>query len=109
MSFSEIRDTYKNISMKLHGWAGTVEKQIFHKTYMAVFPTKFAAELLIKSIKPGNMYIGLDTEYYPYDEKTKKKFPPIKEELIGSGRLHRGSEKLHVFDLEVLSKYYTGE
>lgn len=107
--FYDIRGTYKNISMKLHGWAGSVEKQMFHKTYMAVFPTKAAAELLHRMVKPGDMYIGINTESYPYnDEELRKKFPPIKQELIGyESSYNDDGEVLHVFDLNLLSKYYT--
>ncbi len=101
--------TYKNIWLKLHGWAGAVEEQVFHKTYMIVFPFYEAAELLHRSIKPGDMYIGLDTKPYPYDdEELRKKFPPINPELINIGSVTGISgEVLHVFELKVLSKFYT--
>ncbi len=51
--FYEIQSMYKNIAMKLHGWAGTVEEQIFNKIYMVVYPTPTMAELLHRSVEPG--------------------------------------------------------
>ena len=108
--FYMISDAYKNIWLKLHGWAGTVEKQIFNKAYMTVYPTEPAANLLQKVIKPGDMYIGIDTKPYPYhNEELKRKFPSIKQELIGPeiDTVHKNREPLHVFELKVLSKYYT--
>ena len=120
--FNEIQGTYKNIAMKLHGWAGTVEEQFFNKKYMTVFPTTHAGKLLHSSIKRGGMYLGTDKKpfeydiYYEKDEEQikliKEKFSPIKQELIGDiptqSRLG-GLEDLHVFELNALSKYYTGE
>ena len=82
--FFDIQGTYKNIGLKLHGWAGIVEEQIFHKIYMTVHPTPPAAKLLHRSVKPGDMYIGVDTNPYPYkDEELRKKFPSINKELLG--------------------------
>ena len=119
--FNEIRGTYKYIAMKLHGWAGTVEEQFFNKKYMTVFPTYHAAKLLHSSIKNGGLYLGTDKEPFPYDtyykdpaerELIKKRFPPIKQELIGNApTAPRGGslEDLHVFELNALSKYYTGK
>ncbi len=110
--FSDIRDKYRNIAMKLHGWAGIVEEQIFHKTYVIIFSTIEEAELFHRSVKPGDMYIGIDTEPYPYkDEELRKKFPSIKQELIGNIRMRAEgyAEELHIFDLKVLSKYYTAK
>ena len=106
--FFDIQGRYKNIGLKLHGWAGSVEKQIFDKIYMTVYPMEEAAALLQRSVKPGDMYIGIDTMPYPEDEKLKEKFPSIKQELIGvqSSKNLQG-EVLHVFELNVLSKYYT--
>jgi len=106
--FFEIQGTYKNIAMKLHGWAGTVEEQVFHKKYMTLFPTSPAAELLHRVVKPGDMYIGIDTNPYPYDdEELRKKFPSIKQDLIGNQSSLSFFERLHVFELNLLSKYYT--
>lgn len=109
--FFEIYGLYKNIAMILHGWAGLVEKDIFNKVYMTVYPTPPAAESLHRSIKPGNMYLGIDTapEFkYGNDEELGKKFPPIKRELIGDApsKSYAG-EPAHIFELDVLSKYYT--
>lgn len=109
--FFEIYGTYKNIAMKLHGWAGLVEKDIFDKKHMTVYPTPPAAESLHRSIKPGNMYIGIDTPpdfKYGNDEELGRKFPPIKRELIGDApsKSYAG-EPVHIFDLNVLSEYYT--
>jgi hypothetical protein len=111
--FFEIRGLYRNVAMKLHGWAGLVEKDIFNKTYMTVYPVPSAAESLHRSIKPGNMYIGIDTppEFkYGNDEELGKKFPPIKKELIGnvSPDSYAG-EPVHIFESDVLSQYYTGD
>lgn len=117
--FYEIRGKYKNISMMLHGWASAVEKQIFNKIYVMIYPTSDAAGLLHRNVKPGDMYIGVDKEAYPYkDEELRKKFPPIKQEDVGGPAaagldVHStdpaaSGEILHIFDLNVLSKYYTG-
>ena len=112
--FNEIRDQFKNIAMKLHGWAGTVEKNIFNKTYMALFPNPIASYLLYRSIKPGDMYIGTDkcpASFLPSEEEIRKKYPSIKDELIGIKTCPtRGPiEKMHISELKVLSKYYTAE
>jgi len=121
--FFEIYGSYKNIGMKLHGWAGTVEKEIFHKKYVTLYPTSSAAKLLHRSVKPGEMYIGIDTppnykslKFYDYkmdysdDEELElgKKFPPIKREFIGNAAAEsKFGEPVHIFDLNVLSNYYT--
>ncbi len=57
------------------------------------------------------MYIGFDTNPYPYNnEELRKKFPSIKQELIGFdiGGLSYYHVPLHVIKLKALSKYYTG-
>lgn len=116
--FNEIRGTYRNIAMKLHGWAGTVEKQFFNKKYMTVFPTPHAGRLLHNSIKKGGLYLGTDKQpfsyntYYETNEEPpsiKGKFSPIKQELIGDTPTNSTGimEDLHVFELDALSNYYT--
>ena len=109
--FFDIYGTYKNIGLKLHGWAGIVEEQMLHKKYMTVYPIHPAAQLLQRMVKPGDMYIGIDTLPYPYDdEESRNKFPSIKKELIGMNPYSNTSaygEALHIFGLNVLSKYYT--
>jgi hypothetical protein len=107
--FYDIKNTYKNIGLLLHAWSGTVENQIFQKIYMYLFPTLPAATLLHRMVKPGEMYIGIDTQPYPYnDEELQKKFPSIDQRLIGIQTSFSGyGEVLHVFDLNLLSQYYT--
>jgi hypothetical protein len=109
--FFDVKGTYRNIGLKLHGWASTVEKQIFNKAYMIVWPTDPAAELLHRTVKAGDMYIGVDNLPYPYDDEAlKEKFPSINKELIGMDPYSNTSpfvEALHIFELNKLSKYYT--
>jgi hypothetical protein len=118
--FAEIRGTYKNIGLKLHGWAGAVEKQFFNKKYATLFPTKHAGNLLHRAVpKGGGLYLGVNTKPFKYEryygtaqeqQTIKEKFPPIKQELIGDTPITSRfgtMEDLHVFDLNALSKYYT--
>jgi hypothetical protein len=119
--FYEIEGTYKYIALMLHGWAGTVGKQIFNKEYMTVFPTEAAAKQLHRETKKGDLYLGTDKQPFPYDryykndteqQTIKDKFPPIRQELIGDAptkSLGGFLEHLHVFDLNALSKYYTNK
>ena len=120
--FNEIHGTYKAIAMKLHGWAATVEMQLFNKKYMTLFPTTHAGKLLHQSMaKDKGMYLGTDKKPFQYSlyyqdpkerELIKEKFPPIKQELIGDAPTESRDavlEDLHVFELNTLSKYYTGK
>lgn len=111
----DIRGKYKNISMKLHGWAGMVEKDIFGKKYLTIYPLSFAGKLLTRMVNSGDMYIGVDSDLGLYFQKklsdyelskVGKKFPPIEQKFIGIEKSVRGGELLHVFDLNILSKYY---
>jgi hypothetical protein len=108
--FYDIKGTYKNTGLLLHAWAGTVENQIFKKIYAYLFPTLPAAHLLHRMVKPGDMYIGIDTQPYPYkDEELQKKFPSIEQELISMYTSFSPEyyEVLHIFNLNLLSHYYT--
>lgn len=117
--FNEIQGTYKNIGLKLHGFAGAIEEQFFNKKYMTVFPTGHATKLFHSGIKKGEMYLGTDKKPFPYKvyykndaeiKAIKEKFPPINQELIGDAPTTpsgAGTEYLHVLPLNSLSKYYT--
>jgi len=106
--FAEIRGEYKNISMLLHDYAASVEEQFLHKSYVAIFPNPIAAELLQRWVKPGDMYIGTEKCPVPLEDELRKKYPPIKDELIGITTCpSRGPiESMHIFETKVLSKRY---
>lgn len=106
--FYDIHDTYKYISLKLHGFAGAVAKNFFEgKEYMLVSPTENVEAMLRRKFSPGEMFLGTEGGAIKESNAPYAQIP--QSELGGASSISNGpGETLHTIRLDALSEFYNG-